>query len=105
MPTYEYACNRCGIVEVFQSIREDALTCCPQCKSKKIERLISGGAGVIFKGDGFWETDYNRSDDYRKQSKSETGAPGNKGKKDSSAGDSPTTKTQSKPTSQDKSDS
>lgn len=72
MPTYEYACNRCGIIEVFQSIREDALTACPQCTSKKIERLISGGAGVIFKGDGFWETDYNRSSDYQKQSQTES---------------------------------
>ena len=73
MPTYEYACEQCGIFEVFQSMSEDALKCCPTCDSKKVQRLISGGAGVIFKGDGFWETDYNRSDDYKKKSQSDGG--------------------------------
>ncbi len=72
MPTYEYACAQCGIIEVFQSMSEDALKKCPQCSSKKIERLISGGAGLIFKGDGFWETDYNRSDDYKKKASEES---------------------------------
>ncbi|NRA40173.1 MAG: zinc ribbon domain-containing protein [Planctomycetes bacterium] len=71
MPTYEYACDSCGLFEAFQSMREDAYKICPQCKGKKIQRVISGGAGVIFKGDGFWETDYNRSEDYKKQSKTE----------------------------------
>lgn len=71
MPTYEYACAVCGIIEVFQSMREDPLSACPECSSKKIQRLISGGAGIIFKGDGFWETDYNRSSDYKEQSTSE----------------------------------
>ncbi len=69
MPTYEYACPNCGIVEVFQSIKEKALTRCPQCKKRKVARMLSGGAGIIFKGSGFWETDYNRSDDYKKKSK------------------------------------
>jgi putative FmdB family regulatory protein len=74
MPTYEYACRKCGIVEVFQSIKEDALTRCPTCKSAGFQRMISSGGGVIFKGSGFWETDYNRSKDYRKHSKTETDA-------------------------------
>ena len=74
MPTYEYACEHCGIFEVFQSMSEDALKKCPLCGSKKVQRLISGGAGVIFKGDGFWETDYNRSDEYKKQSKDDGGS-------------------------------
>src|SRR5258708_3503336 len=69
MPTYEYACPTCGIVEVFQSIKEDALKKCPQCKKAKVQRMVSVGAGVIFKGSGFWETDYNRSSDYQKKSK------------------------------------
>ena len=69
MPTYEYACPNCGIVEVFQSIKEDALTKCPTCKKAKVQRMISVGAGIIFKGSGFWETDYNRSADYQKKSK------------------------------------
>ncbi len=74
MPTYEYACPTCGIVEVFQSIKEAALKKCPQCKKHKVTRIVSGGSGVIFKGSGFWETDYNRSADYQKKSKEESGA-------------------------------
>jgi len=68
MPTYEYSCDRCGLVEVFQSIKDNALKACPTCKSKKFQRMISRGGGVIFKGGGFWETDYNRSADYQKKS-------------------------------------
>jgi putative FmdB family regulatory protein len=73
MPTYEYACPTCGIVEVFQSIKEDALKKCPKCKKQNVTRIISGGGGVIFKGSGFWETDYNRSSDYESKSKAEKG--------------------------------
>jgi putative FmdB family regulatory protein len=72
MPTYEYACPNCGIVEVFQSIKEKALTKCPTCKKAKVQRMVSVGAGIIFKGSGFWETDYNRSADYQKKSKDES---------------------------------
>ena len=73
MPTYDYHCARCGEMEIFQSIREDALTACPECGSKRFERRISGGAGVIFRGSGFYETDYNRSGDYSKAAKAEAG--------------------------------
>ena len=69
MPTYEYACDRCGIVEVFQSIKAAALTKCPQCKTAKVSRIISGGNGVMFTGTGFWETDYNRSAEYKTKTK------------------------------------
>ena len=72
MPTYEYACDRCGIVEVFQSIKAAALTKCPQCKTGGVFCLISGGNGVMFIGTGFWETDYNRSKDYASKQKSES---------------------------------
>ncbi len=71
MPTYEYACPQCGIVEHFQSIKDKALSKCPQCKTAKVTRMFSGGGAVLFKGDGFWETDYNRSADYRSKTKSE----------------------------------
>ncbi len=71
MPTYEYACPTCGIVEAFQSIKEPALTKCPCCKKAKVQRMISSGGGVIFKGSGFWETDYNRSGDYAKKQKAD----------------------------------
>jgi len=58
MPTYEYVCNQCGFTfEEFQSIKAEPLTTCPQCKGD-IRRLISGGSGLLFKGSGFYETDY-----------------------------------------------
>ena len=75
MPTYEYACPKCGIVEVFQSIKEAALTKCPTCKKAKVQRMVSLGGGVIFKGSGFWETDYNRSSDYQTKCKADSAAP------------------------------
>ena len=61
MPTYEYECNKCGNkFEEFQSIKAPALKKCPKCKGK-VQRLISGGAGLIFKGTGFYQTDYKKS--------------------------------------------
>jgi putative FmdB family regulatory protein len=73
MPTYDYHCARCGDMELFQSIKAEALTRCPECGSKRFERRISCGGGVIFKGSGFWETDYNRSGDYRSRAEKERG--------------------------------
>ena len=75
MPTYEYACPKCGLVEAFQSIKEDALTKCPICKKQKVTRMVSLGGGVIFKGSGFWETDYNRSKEYTDKAKGDKAAP------------------------------
>lgn len=74
MPTYDYACARCGEMEVFQSIRDDALRACPECGSADFRKLVSVGAGVIFKGDGFYTTDYERGSGsaYRKQAESES---------------------------------
>ena len=58
MPTYEYKCNDCGFTfEEFQSIAAEPLHVCPKCKGD-VRRLISGGGGIIFKGSGFYETDY-----------------------------------------------
>lgn len=69
MPTYEYLCNDCGhIFEKMQSMSAGSLRKCPECKKLKLVRLIGSGAGVIFKGDGFYETDY-RSDTYKKDAK------------------------------------
>lgn len=63
MPTYEYYCAACDRdLEIFQSMKDDPLQMCPECeKPEKITRRISGGAGIIFKGSGFYETDYKRS--------------------------------------------
>lgn len=70
MPTYEYECQKCGMVfEEFQSITADPLTKCTKkgCRGK-IKRLIGSGAGLIFKGSGFYITDY-RSDGYKEAAK------------------------------------
>jgi putative FmdB family regulatory protein len=72
MPTYEYECSACGEkFEVFQSISAKPLKKCSQCGKSAAKRLISAGAGVIFKGSGFYETDY-RSDSYKAAAKSES---------------------------------
>jgi len=61
MPTYEYKCQICGYMfEKFQSMKDKPVTKCPKCNGK-VQRLISGGAGVIFKGSGFYATDYAAS--------------------------------------------
>ena len=66
MPTYEYRCDNCGHeFETFQSIKDGALRKCPECGKLKLQRLIGTGAGILFKGSGFYETDY-RSSDYKK---------------------------------------
>ena len=65
MPTYEYRCKACASeMEIFHSIMEDARTECPECKEPSLQRLISAGGAVLFKGSGFYETDY-RSDSYK----------------------------------------
>jgi putative FmdB family regulatory protein len=59
MPTYEYVCPKCHhAFEAFQSMNDALLTTCPQCRKRGLKRLIGGGAGLIFKGTGFYITDY-----------------------------------------------
>jgi len=71
MPTYEYVCDYCGYeFERFQSITAKALRKCPNCGSMGLKRLIGSGAGIIFKGSGFYETDY-RSEGYKKAANSD----------------------------------
>lgn len=66
MPTYEYRCGACGHeFEEFQSMTAKPLLDCPRCKRKKLERLIGTGAALVFKGSGFYQTDY-RSESYQK---------------------------------------
>jgi putative FmdB family regulatory protein len=70
MPTYEYECTSCGHrFEEFQGIMDKPIRTCPRC-GKEVKRLISGGAGLIFKGSGFYITDY-RSESYKKREKEE----------------------------------
>jgi len=71
MPTYEYECDACHEHhEAFQSMSEAPLKKCPHCGKKKLRRLIGAGAGLIFKGSGFYTTDY-RSKEYTDKAKSE----------------------------------
>lgn len=70
MPTYEYECGACAhTFEAFQSMTEPKLTQCPKCKKNKLHRLIGTGGGVIFKGSGFYETDYKKKDAPKTDSK------------------------------------
>ena len=59
MPTYDYICNDCNkMYEYFQSMSDNPLTKCPECKKNSLRRVISGGTGLIFKGSGYYLTDY-----------------------------------------------
>lgn len=94
MPTYEYQCEACDErFEVFQSITAKPLRQCPECGKSKVKRLIGTGAGILFKGSGFYETDY-RSESYKKAEKAEKDAA--KPKSDEKKSD---TKSESKPES------
>jgi putative FmdB family regulatory protein len=67
MPTYDYHCDACEHeFEHFQSIKDDPLKDCPECGKPKLRRLIGTGAAIVFKGSGFYKTDY-RSDSYKKR--------------------------------------
>src|SRR5215210_2205505 len=66
MPTYDYECDACGhTFELFQSITEPVQKKCPKCGKSKLRRLFGTGAAVVFKGSGFYQTDY-RSESYKK---------------------------------------
>ena len=84
MPTYDYECDACGHeFELFQSITASVKRKCPECGKMKLRRLFGTGAAVVFKGSGFYQTDY-RSDSYKKGAEAEKKA---KEKKDKSASD------------------
>lgn len=96
MPTYEYKCDACGNqFDQFQSITAAPLRKCPACRKLKLRRLIGAGAGLIFKGSGFYITDY-RSDSYKSAASSDsgsassagTGKNGNNGKNGAAGGSS-----------------
>ena len=66
MPTYDYVCDACGhTFELFQSMTDSVKRTCPQCKKRKLRRLIGTGGAIMFKGSGFYQTDY-RSESYKK---------------------------------------
>ena len=62
MPTYDYRCEACGhTFDAFQAMKDAVLTDCPECGKASLKRLIGSGAGIIFKGSGFYETDYKKA--------------------------------------------
>jgi putative FmdB family regulatory protein len=72
MPTYDYECDACGHkFELFQSITDPVERKCPQCKKLKLRRLFGTGAAIVFKGSGFYQTDY-RSESYKKAASAES---------------------------------
>ncbi|MFO7871936.1 MAG: FmdB family zinc ribbon protein [Kiritimatiellia bacterium] len=93
MPTYEYECLKCGhSFELFQSMTDEPRKRCPECRGK-VRRVLGVGAGILFKGSGFYETDY-RSESYKKAAEKDTektgGADG--GKKESGGKSEPAQK-------------
>ena len=96
MPTYDYECDACGHeFELFQSISDSVKRKCPECGERKLRRLFGTGAAVVFKGSGFYETDY-RSESYKKGAEKEkkakekkSSATASKGKSDGSSSAAP----------------
>jgi putative FmdB family regulatory protein len=89
MPTYDYECDACGHkFELFQSISEPVARKCPECKKLKLRRLFGTGAAIMFKGSGFYQTDY-RSESYKKA------ADADKPPSESKSSDSSSTKSES----------
>lgn len=96
MPTYEYVCSACGHeFEKFQSMSAAPIKLCPVCGKKKTQRKISVGAGFIFKGSGFYETDY-RGDAYKKAADADK-APSTDAKSDTKSDSKTDAKPEAKP--------
>lgn len=97
MPTYDYECDACEHkFELYQSISAEPEKVCPACKKKKLRRLIGTGGAVMFKGSGFYQTDY-RSESYKKSAASDS--------KSSSGGSDSKSETKSESKSETKSES
>ena len=96
MPTYDYKCTKCDHgFELFQSMSEEPAKKCPECGGL-VRRLVSGGKGLIFKGSGFYLTDYVKNKDTKKESKKNNGVEKKKTKSDSTKKNTPKSKTTEK---------
>ena len=109
MPTYDYECSECGHeLEEFQMMSEKPLKKCPACKKNELKRLIGAGAGIIFKGSGFYETDYKKassSSSSPSSSSSESSSKESETKSSETKSSSGTSSTESKKASSGASDS
>jgi putative FmdB family regulatory protein len=95
MPTYDYICDACAHeFEAFESIKADPQTVCPECREAKLRRKIGPGAAILFKGSGFYQTDY-RSESYKKGA--EADKPAEAPKASESSGSAPSTPSSSSP--------
>ena len=100
MPTYDYECEACGHeMEVFQGINDPVKRKCPECGKLKLRRLMGSGAAIVFKGSGFYQTDY-RSEGYKKAAKADKSA-SSESKSDAKGGDSKSSGGKGKKTSKD----
>jgi putative FmdB family regulatory protein len=111
MPTYDYECDACGhTFELFQSISEPVKKKCPDCGKPRLRRLFGTGAAVVFKGSGFYQTDY-RSESYKKGAENDKPASESKtdsksdGKGESKSETKSESKSESKPASDPKTSS
>ena len=105
MPTYEYKCRKCQHeFEEFQSISAEPVKICPECKGQ-VERIISGGVGLIFKGSGFYITDYKRAGEKRPTEKNEAKSDSKKTAKESASSSSSSSSSTSSKKSSDSSSS
>ena len=98
MPTYDYICDGCGNeFEAFESMKADPQTVCPKCAEAKLRRKIGGGAAIIFKGSGFYQTDY-RSDAYKKRAEADkpSDSPAKSAESSTKSSESPATKSEPK---------
>lgn len=95
MPTYEYRCTECGqLIEAFQRMSDAPLTTCPSCQKEGLKRLVSGGAGVLYKGEGWYVTDYSKTSTGGKDTPAGT-TPARSG--ETSTGNKPSSKPETKP--------
>ena len=102
MPTYEYKCESCGYeFEQFQTITARPIRKCPRCGREGVKRLIGVGAGIIFKGSGFYETDY-RSESYKKAAERENKSGSDKAKETKTSGTDSKTEAKPETTTKDK---
>ena len=97
MPTYDYKCQACGHDwELFQSMKDSPVKSCPKCKKRKAKRLLGLGAGIIFKGTGFYETDYKKKSPEKKEGDSDSGSEKSTTKEKSDSNKESTSKSESK---------